>query len=200
MSKNRDNDKLGSEELIQLIKDDNQPELSRVAGKMKAKMVLYLRSALRVKRDVAEECVHNVFLRIFDGIRKGKINNVENIYGYCIISVKNEYFQYLRDSEKKPEIQELQPEETPQPVPVNKIEILFSRGRQIVLRKCVEALSKDRKSFFFRILQYLDYSDREAAELLNLGYGKFRTTKSRIINLLHDCVTTLESESDSSAN
>ena len=166
----------------------DQTEINVVTEAYIYRLSGYLRTVHKADPDIAVDCAHQAFTKVFEKIRKGELPDVENIYSYLIRSVKNEYLMVLR--RKNIEV-------TGEPEFIHRLEGdsasdvaegLFSEDKEKALQACVELLRKGRQTFYGEILKYINETDAVTAKKLGMSHSSFRTRKFRLIQSLRDCV------------
>jgi len=154
-------------------------------------MELYLRSVMKAEAQVAQDCAQSAFEKVYSRLQEGSIGELENIYGYCITTARNEFLMHQRIAAREQPFDERDDEHIDESPADNVIEVFQSEQREKALNQCISKLKPKRKQFFLRILNHINHSEKEAADLLGMGYAQYRTKKSRIIAALRKCVDKL---------
>src|SRR5690625_7677763 len=89
-----------------MVKSADPSGINRLTEVYTYKLAGYLRTVHQAEPEIAADCSHQAFMKVFEKIRNGELADVENIYSYLIRTVKNEYLMTLRktkweESEKK---------------------------------------------------------------------------------------------------
>ncbi|MCC5940501.1 MAG: sigma-70 family RNA polymerase sigma factor [Balneolaceae bacterium] len=183
-----ENKKLSARNFYELVKSGNDSEINRISRIMVSRMALYLRSVMRVEDELAMDCAQQAFENFYEKILEDSLTDIDNIFGYLIISVKNEYLMRLR--REKFEV----PSDYAMFIPIqdtsseNIFEVLYSKEREKKLEKCIRELKFKNRKFFKLVLEYINENDKETAKMIGMSYSNFRTKKSRIIDALKECV------------
>ncbi len=143
---------------------------------------------MRADAQVAQDCAHAAFEKVYIKVKTGEIKDLDNFYGYCIRSARNELLMHKRSSSRVRPLDSSGEEKEVQSSAEETIEILHSDEKEEALTKCLSELKPKRKQFFLRILNHINHSDKEAAELLGMTHAQYRTKKSRTIAVLRQCV------------
>jgi len=183
-----ENERLSGSNFYDLIKSGNSSEINRVSRIMVSRMALYLKSVMRVDDDLANDCAQQVFEKVYEKILENSLTDIDDIFGYLIRSVKNEYLMSLRRD--KFEV----PSDHAKFIPVrdttaeNVLDVLYDKEREKQLEKCIRELKVKNRTFFKKVLENINEKDKDAAKLIGMSYANFRTKKSRIIDALRECV------------
>lgn len=180
--------KITAQEFYQLLISSDQTGINKISGAYIKRLAGYLRTVHGADHEIAADCSHQAFEKVFAKIRKNELSDVDNIYSYLIRSVKNEYLMFLRT--KKHEM-------PGDPDYLHRIEgdtasdvarVLHTEDKEKALRFCVERLGEGRQSFYHTMLRYIHEADAITAKKLNISYASFRTRKFRLIEALRDCI------------
>src|SRR5690625_7497762 len=79
-----------------MVKSADPSGINRLTEVYTYKLAGYLRAVHRAEPEIAADCSHQAFMKVFGEIRSGVLADVENIYSYLIRRVKNEYLMTLR--------------------------------------------------------------------------------------------------------
>lgn len=162
------------------INDITEAYIHRLAG--------YLKKVHDADPEIAADCSHQAFTKVFEKIRNRELSDVENIYSYLIRSAKNEYLMVLR--RKKNEIRS-------EPDSMDRMEGdtasdvaggLDSEDKENALKACVEMLRESGRNFYLDVLKHINETDAAAAKKLGMSHAGFRTRKFRLVQTLRDCV------------
>jgi len=152
-------------------------------------MSLFLRSVYKAAPQLADDCAQNTFEKVYSGIKSGEIKDLDNVFGYCINSVKNEFLMARRKDSWNKEFDAEEAEDEGYIQPPDIFDVLSSKEREKALKSCIAQLKDKRRDLFLRILSLINTPEKEAAAKLNMSHAQYRTQKSRITSVLRDCVS-----------
>lgn len=182
-----DHTNLSSSEFYDIVTSGSDKQLNYVSDRLLKGMSLYLQTVMNADRDIAEDCAQEAFEKIYTGIINGTITGKDDIYAYLIKSARNEYLMLIRR-----DLENVHDDEsffsTVAGTGSEIVKTLHSDEREKHLWECIEKLDEENKEFFMKVLKYIEYSDKDAADLLEMTHSNFRTKKSRIIDTLRYCV------------
>ncbi|MCH8556740.1 MAG: hypothetical protein LAT84_02905 [Balneolia bacterium] len=181
--------KITSTYFAELIRENRTAELNRVSVLLCERMSLFLRTVYKATPSLSDECAQAAFEKVYTGVKSGEIKDLENMFGYCINAVKNEYKMALRKDSKSKEFDAEEVESEGYIQPPDIFDVLSDREREIALKSCVSQLKDSRRDLFLRILSLINTPEKEAAAKLNMSHAQYRTQKSRIISVLRECVS-----------
>lgn len=178
-----------SEEFFKLIHSGERDRLEQVSKEIIDTLSLYLRNVLKADKAHSDDFAQQAFYKVYERIKNGEINDKENIYGYFIASAKNEFLMNARrERENIILLNENIERYTSQGRPVFDFADELDSDRKKMLMECVQELDSISRKQFFSILEVLHMTDDDASLALNMTYGSYRTRKSRIFGILHQCV------------
>lgn len=170
-------------ELLKLMENDPKAFQEKCIS-VKDSLFLYARYSLKWDDTSAEEIVHQVVGQVLSKIKNGELTEILSIEAYMMQSVKQISMRWRGKEKKFESFQEFLAEPSAA-TPETEHE---DQERMRYLMSCIQNLSKPYRKFFFTILRILDESDTEMANKLRMDYKSFRTRKSRLIHILHECV------------
>lgn len=183
-----DHTNLSSSDFYEIVTSGSGKQLNYISDQLLRGMALYLRSVMRADKEVAEDCAQAAFEKVYTGIVNGSITDKEDIYGYLINSARNEYLMIIRRDRENIHDDEEFFSTVVGTTGSDIVKSLHSEEREKLLWVCIDKLDEDKKVFFQKVLKYIEYTDKDASELLGMTYSNFRTKKSRIIETLRRCV------------
>lgn len=166
----------------------DQSGINRLTEVYTYKLAGYLRTVHKVEPEIAADCSHQAFMKVFEKIRNGELADLENIYSYLISTVKNEYLMTLRKKKWEVPGEREYLERIEGDTARDVAEALLAEEKESALRACVETLRKSGQTFYREILKYIDEPDGKTAKKLGMTHAGFRTRKFRLIKSLRDCV------------
>jgi len=181
--------KLTSTHFAGLIRENKTAELNRVSELLCERMSLFLRSVYKAPPQQAGDCAQNAFEKVYTGIKNGDITDLDNVFGYCINAVKNEYLMVRRKESWNKEFDAEEAEDEGYIQPPDIFDVLSDNEREKALKSCVDQLKDKRRDLFLRILSLINTPEKEAAAKLGMSHAQYRTQKSRIVSVLRDCVS-----------
>ncbi|HLR90830.1 MAG TPA: sigma-70 family RNA polymerase sigma factor [Balneolaceae bacterium] len=180
--------KISSREFYQMVKSADPSGINRLTEVYTYKLAGYLRTVHQAEPEIAADCSHQAFMKVFEKIRNGELADVENIYSYLIRTVKNEYLMTLRKTKWEVSGEKEFLEQMEGDTASDVAEALLNEEKERALRECVETLRESRQTFYKEILKYIDERDADTAKKLGMSHAGFRTRKFRLIKSLQDCV------------
>jgi RNA polymerase sigma factor (sigma-70 family) len=160
------------------------------AGERSALRVIYDLEAARMvgvaarilrRRELAEEAVHDAFIRIWRGARSfDPQRGTARAWVYAI--VRNQALSIVRDEQRVQAADDLDPKDLPQP------EAALSRlPESSALRRCLEQLDADRRTAV--VLAYAHgFSHGELAGRLGVPLGTVKSWVRRALLSLQECM------------
>ncbi len=184
-----DKQKINSDEFYQLIKSDNKVEINQLSEVLIQRMTLYIRSVLGAGEETSRDCAQEAYSKVYTKIISEDHEKMEDVFAYMIRSSRNEYFMKLRKEKFEVPIDESKYREVADNSEKSVIDIISSDDDQKLLNRCIAKLKKKHRKFFNAVLEYINEDDKIAAEYVGITYGSFRTRKSRVIDMLRECVS-----------
>ena len=179
---------ISSGDFYDVISSGSDKEINRISESLSKRIALYLKSVMNADEDLANDCAQEAFEKVYTGIVNGDITDKQDIYGYLIKAARNEYLMVVRRDYENTHDDESYFSTVIGSTSTDILKRLHSEEREKLLWNCIDRLEEDKKSFFLKVLKYIEYTDKDAADLLNMSYGNYRTKKSRIIDELRVCV------------
>lgn len=172
--------------LIKAILDDDHQLVNRLSESLQKHLVLYLRVRAGAPLHLAEEAVSSCFTTVLEKIKERRINDPESLLKYCMVSARR---IYLRMLEKEARFESLGSDahwiaDTAD----DQLQVLIDEERQKRLEKCLEILDPEKKEFILFLFQDNTINMQEIAKKFGYSYAKARTLKTRIVQILNDCV------------
>lgn len=184
-----DRQKINSDEFYQLIKSDNKVEINQLSEVLIQRMTLFIRSVLGAGEETARDCAQEAYSKVYTKIINKDHEKMEDIFAYMIRSSRNEYFMKLRKEKFEVPIDESKYREIADNSETSVIDVLSNDDDQKLLNRCITKLKKKHRKFFNAVMQFINEDDKIAAEYVGITYGSFRTRKSRIVDMLRECVS-----------
>lgn len=184
-----DRQKINSEEFYKLIKSDNKVEINQLSEVLIQRMTLYIRSVLGAGEESARDCAQEAYSKVYTKIISQDHDKMEDLFAYMIRSSRNEYYMKLRKEKLEVPIDESKYREIVDTSEKSVIDSLSSDHDQKLLNRCITKLKKKHRKFFYAVMEYINEDDKAAAEYVGITYGSFRTRKSRIIDMLRECIS-----------
>lgn len=184
-----DRQKINSDEFYQLIQSDNKVEINQLSELLIQRMTLYIKSVLGAGEETARDCAQEAFSKVYMKIISKDHDKMEDLFAYMIRSSRNEYFMKLRKEKFEVPIDESKYREIADSSEKSAIDVLSIDEDQKLLNRCINKLKKKHRKFFSAVLEYINEEDKVAAEYVGITYGSFRTRKSRIVDMLRECVS-----------
>lgn len=184
-----DRQKINSDEFYQLIKSDNKVEINQLSEVLIQRMTLFIRSVLGAGEDTARDCAQEAYSKVYTKIISKDHDKMEDVFAYMIRSSRNEYFMKLRKEKYEVPIDESKYKEVVDNSEDSVIDVLSNDDDQKLLSHCIAMLKKKHRKFFNAVMEYINEEDKVAAEFVGITYGSFRTRKSRVIDMLRECVS-----------
>lgn len=114
---------------------------------------------------------------------------MDDLFAYMIRSSRNEYLMKLRKEKYEVPIDESKYREIADEEEQTVIDVLSKDEDQEFLNNCIKKLKDKHRKFFKLVMDYINEEDKVTADLVGITYGSFRTRKSRIIDMLRECVS-----------
>lgn len=187
-------ERFSGHEFFDLVTSSDSSVINRISNGYCERLTIYLITVYGADENTARDCAQEAFGKIYEKVVNKKLKEVEDIFGYMIGAVKNEYRMTIRREKFEVPIEQSHYAELKTSTGDEIIEGLYSEERKNLLEYCIEQLKKKRKSFFLTVLKYIHENDSDAARLMNISYSNFRTRKSRVIESLRDCVKNADPE------
>lgn len=181
---------ISSKEFYELITSANTSEVNRISNLFIQRMALYLSSVMKANDETAKDCAQQAFEKVYTKIVEESITDINDVFGYLIRSARNEYLMILRKDKDKVEV----PSEYSYFSGIigttgdDVVGSIYSEEKEKLLEYCISKLKKRKRTFFLQVLKFINEKDKDVAEKLNMSHGNFRTRKSRVIDVLRECV------------
>lgn len=179
---------ISSKEFYELITSADTSEINRISKLFIQRMALYLASVMKANEETAMDCAQQAFEKVYTKIIEGSITDVNDIFGYLIRSARNEYLMVLRKDKVEVPSEYSYFSDVIGTTGDDVIGTLYSKEREKLLQYCINKLKKGKRTFFLQVLKFINEKDKDVAKKLNMSHGNFRTRKSRVIEVLRDCV------------
>lgn len=168
--------------LLDLMEHD-QKAFELYYTSLSERLILYAKFSLNLEESVGTELVQDVMVDVIARIKAGELKDVVSFEAYMMqaIKYKSNKIKELNNNVLSFDETKAEPEESDQ-----NDEKEAECFRYLML--CLDHLSKKNRQLFFLILRYLPESDKQVAKKLSMKYEIFRTRKSRLIHILHECV------------
>lgn len=168
--------------LLELMEYD-QKAFEAYYTSLSERLILYARFSLKLDESVGIELVQDVMVDVISRIKAGELKEVLSFEAYMMQALKYKSNKikeldslYLSFDETKADPEEIEKSD----------EIESEQFRFLML--CLDNLSIKNRRFFFFVLRHLPKSDQQIAKKIRMKYEIFRTRKSRLIHILHECV------------
>lgn len=184
-----DKQKINSNDFYKLIRSDNKVEINQLSEVLIKRMTLFIRSVLGAGEETARDCAQEAYSKVYTKIISKDHAKMEDVFAYMIRSSRNEYFMKLRKEKFEVPIDESKYREIADSDESSVIDVLSSDDDQKLLNHCIRKLKKKHIKFFNAVLEFINEDDKVAAEFVGITYGSFRTRKSRIVEMLRECVS-----------
>lgn len=184
-----DKQKINSNDFYKLIRSDNKVEINQLSEVLIKRMTLFIRSVLGAGEETARDCAQEAYSKVYTKIISKDHAKMEDVFAYMIRSSRNEYFMKLRKEKFELPIDESKYREIADSDETSVIDVLSSDDDQKLLKHCIRKLKKKHRKFFNAVLEFINEDDKVAAEFVGITYGSFRTRKSRIVEMLRECVS-----------
>ena len=181
-------DRISGEEFLELIRSADRSEVNRVSMKIIERMTFYLISVKGAEPETAKDCAHQAFENIYSKAVNESLADVNDIFGYLINSAKNEYLMVLRKDKVEVPNEFSYFSRVVGKTDADVVDSIYSAEKEKLPKYCIQQLEKKKRKFFISVLKLINEHDRDAAEKMNMTYGSYRTRKSRVIELLRECV------------
>ena len=184
-----DRQKINSDEFYKLIQSDNKVEINQLSEVLTQRMTLYIRSVLGAEEETARDCAQEAYSKVYSKIISRDHDKMEDVFAYMIRSSRNEYLMKLRKEKFEVPIDESNYRGVAESDQKSIIDVLSKDDDQALLNRCINKLKKKHRKFFTAVMDYINEDDKVAADYIGITYGSFRTRKSRIIDMLRECVS-----------
>lgn len=172
--------------LIKAILDNDHQLVDRLSQSLQKHLVLYLRVRAGAPLHLAEEAVSACFTSVLQKIKEQRINDPESLLKYCMVSARR---IYIRMHEKESRFEALDSEaDYIADTQEDQLQVLIDQERQKQLEKCLDTLDTEKRDFILYLFQDNTMNMKEIAKKFGYSYAKARTLKSRIVQILNDCV------------
>lgn len=171
-------------ELVEALLEGDTATAGELLKEVMPRLVDYLLVVAGADETVAEDCVQQAFLDVYEKITQNLIKEPKFIFSYLLKACRNEYFKFTKRENflryEEDGVDRLM-------VSGEQIENLLDEERQLILEECLEELQYDHRIFIEFFLGRPDVSTEEAEKEFGISYANVRTKKSRILNRLHHC-------------
>ncbi|MEX2600168.1 MAG: sigma-70 family RNA polymerase sigma factor [Balneolaceae bacterium] len=172
-------------DLAEAFREQDHNRMTRILNELTPRLRKYLYFGLGADAEVADDCIQEVYARIFEKIREQDIEDEKSLLQYLLRSCRFEYIRITNFDRRFEDISEDElSDEMSQESQRNR---LLDEQRMKILEECM-GLLRDR---YREVISYYFSDDmdhpEDAIEEMGLTPGQFRTIKSRAVKKLHDC-------------
>src|SRR5690625_4593214 len=171
-----------------MVKSADPSGINRLTEVYTYKLAGYLRTVHQAEPEIAADCSHQAFMKMFEKIRNGELADVENIYSYLIRTVKNEYLMTLRKTKWEVPGEKEYLERMEGNTASDVAEALLNEEKERAVSECVETLRESRQTLYKEILKNIVRREADTEKKVVMSHAGFRTRKFRLIKSLQDCV------------
>lgn len=168
---------------VKAVLEEDEVASARLVNVITPVLIKFLRVRFGVNRLDAEDCAQNTLLIAIEKIRSGKLENPDVIISYLFTTAKNEYFKLLA-KEKEGAFSE-PPESYHEPA--DQLSQLLNEEKMAILRKCVEELKEDFRTYINYWFGHAGNETAVVAQHFGISVNNAWTKKHRIINVLKEC-------------
>ncbi|HEX6983218.1 MAG TPA: sigma-70 family RNA polymerase sigma factor [Balneolaceae bacterium] len=173
-------------ELVHALRENKKGKANKMLNEVMHRLQDYLKAVLNATEFEAEECTQQVFINVYEQIKKGNIKDEKYIFRYMIQACRHEYFRISEEKKRyKFSIKNYLSEHLVS-VP-DQIENLVEEDRQRALNVCFDKLREDERTFIKYIFEVPGTTTKQISRQFNISSGHARTKKSRILSKLHEC-------------
>lgn len=155
---------------------------SKVSAQMLSIAIRYLGD-----KSLAEDLLHDTFLKIFDKIDKFKYTGKNSLYAWCCRIMQNESLQYLRKRKRVLDFEEINEEHIE--IENNDVDDSFKRVPRNVLFSFISELPEGYRTIF-NMYVFEQYSHKEIAKELGVkeksSASQLVRAKSKLVEKIND--------------
>ncbi len=170
-------------ELAAAINENDTPRVNRLVTKLRSRLISYLHIHMNANKEDAEDCAQEALLASVETIKNGKLRDAEYLFSFLLTTCRNNYLNIR--NKKKPQRYHQMPDEIARP-PLQ-LKTLLSKERDHLLKKCLQKLSDDYRTFINYWFNYPGSEASAAADYFGLSEANIWTRKHRIIKKLSEC-------------
>lgn len=174
-------------ELVYALQQNAEGKANKLLEEVMYRLKDYLKVVLNASESEAEECTQQVFINVFEQIKRDNINDEKYIFRYMIRACRHEYFRITKENKRyQYPVDDYSEHLT---APAQQLERLMEEDRQRALRDCFRQLSEENQTFIEYFFENPDSSGKQASQYFSISNSSARAKKSRILKELNLCVT-----------
>ncbi len=179
------NSRVDYSELVHALRENDKGKANELLEEVLFRLKDYLKVVLNADEQEAEECTQQVFLKVYEKIREGNIQQEEYIFSYMIKACRHEYFRLIDEQHRFSNPVEDHKEHLIDPA--EQFQNLMDKDRQEILEVCLKELRESSRELIEYFIDKPDATTKEASKYLGISGANVRTRKSRILSRLHHC-------------
>ncbi|HET8865670.1 MAG TPA: sigma-70 family RNA polymerase sigma factor [Gracilimonas sp.] len=168
---------------VKAVLENDQPVINKQVRVITAVLIKFLTVRLDALFEDAQDCAQNTLMIAIEKIRNDQLNNPDVIINYLFTTSKHEYFKLL-SKEREVNYEDLPEHQFNKP---DQLDRLVDNEKMSILKRCMEALKADYKSYIEYWFQNPDYETSVVAEHFGISVNNAWTKKHRVINVLKEC-------------
>ncbi|HYW36169.1 MAG TPA: sigma-70 family RNA polymerase sigma factor, partial [Balneolaceae bacterium] len=144
--------KVDYSELVNALQNGEKEEANRLLKKLLPALKAYLMTVMKATPQDAEEVAHQALAKVYEKIMNEEIRNKKYIYKYLLTTCRNQYMHFIKDENM---YSSDSAEQASLPAsPAKQITNLLDENRQEILKKCLQELPEDSRTFITYILDH----------------------------------------------
>lgn len=172
-------------DLAEAFRDQDDHRMKQILEELTSRLRKYLYYGLGADNEVAEECIQEVYARIFEKIKEQDIEDEKSLLQYLLRSCR---FEYIRITNFDRRFEDISEEELLDDMSQeNQLSRLHSESRMRILEECMGLLRERYRDVISYYFSDEEVSPEDAMEEMGLTAGQLRTIKSRAVKKLHEC-------------
>ncbi|HET6527645.1 MAG TPA: sigma-70 family RNA polymerase sigma factor [Balneolaceae bacterium] len=172
-------------ELVYALQENSKGKVNKLLDEVMHRLKDYLKVVLNATEFDAEECTQQVFINVYEQIKKGNIKDEKYIFRYLIQACRHEYFRISEEKKRYNGSAEYYSQHLV--TQADQIENLVEKDRKRILGECFDELYEDDQTFIEYIFEIPGRTTKEISKHFNISPANARTKKSRIMEQLHYC-------------
>lgn len=177
---------ISSDDFLELIQRGKEEELNHFSDLFVSRLNLYLKNVFRGDDSEIRDVTQSVYADIFENVKSGRIRGVNSILAYMITSARHRYLSVQKKKYQEVPLQYNYFSELKESQSTSELE--EKEQREELLELCLEKMASDKSLFFAQVMKHINEKDRVTAKMLGISHQNFRTKKSRIVEILRQCV------------
>lgn len=171
--------------LVVHLQEREARKANKLLAELLPKLVNYLQVTMGADNSIAEECVQQAFLNVYERLIDDKIRDPKSLLSYLMQACRNEYLTYSSYQKRFVDGDTVLDKKIVADSP-DQVERLVEEERIGALETCIENLDDESREFIKYYLENPGVSSKQVGRHFGISAPNARIRKLRITRKLHD--------------